>query len=101
MKIKNILILIVFVGIFIWLGFSQNKKTTPTVLSFEDCVKAGYLVMESFPRQCKTPDGRTYAEELPVEATYFNASSDLIVVDLPFPGAVTGKEFTVTGSVVF
>lgn len=29
--------------------------------------------------------------------TYRNASSDLIVVELPFPGAVTGKDFAVIG----
>ena len=29
--------------------------------------------------------------------TYSNASSDLITVELPFPGAVTGKEFKVIG----
>lgn len=29
--------------------------------------------------------------------TYNNASEDLIVVETPFPGAVTGKQFTVTG----
>ncbi len=29
--------------------------------------------------------------------TYTNASLDLIIVDLPFPDAVTGKEFSVIG----
>ncbi len=29
--------------------------------------------------------------------TYINSSADLITVELPFPGAVTGKEFSVTG----
>lgn len=29
--------------------------------------------------------------------TYTNSSSDLIVVDLPYPGAVTGKTFSVMG----
>ncbi len=29
--------------------------------------------------------------------TYVNASKDLIVVDLPYPDAVTGKEFAVVG----
>ncbi len=28
---------------------------------------------------------------------YTNASSDLVIVELPFPGAVTGKEFSVIG----
>src|SRR3989344_6744359 len=31
------------------------------------------------------------------EITYTNASEDLIVVELPFPGAVVGKEFSVVG----
>jgi hypothetical protein len=43
------------------------------------------------------PDGRIYAEELPEKITYRNASTDNIVVELPFPGAVTGKEFSVIG----
>lgn len=58
--------------------------------------------MESYPRQCKTPDGRTYAEEPTAEdrakmITYKNASANNIVVETPWPGAVTGKTFTVTG----
>lgn len=32
-----------------------------------------------------------------IEPTYVNASSDLIQVELPYPGAVTGKEFTIIG----
>ena len=31
--------------------------------SFDDCVKAGNPVMESYPRQCATPDGRSFTEE--------------------------------------
>lgn len=54
-------------------------------------------VVESFIRQCKTPDGRTYAEEIMPEVTYKNTSSNRIVVNTPFPGAVVGKEFKVTG----
>lgn len=70
---------------------------TPTILSFEDCQKAGYSVIEGNRRQCVTPDGRTFAEEVPEKITYKNATADQIKVDLPFPGAVTGKEFSVTG----
>lgn len=86
-----------------WFVTLRPKSATPTpvvpvaVLSFEECLRAGYPVMESNPRQCKTPDGRTYAEELPVEATYVNASAEAITIENPFPGAVTGKSFTVMG----
>lgn len=53
--------------------------------------------MESHSRQCKTPDGRTYAEEISPKVSYLNSSADMITVDLPFPGAVTGKHFSVIG----
>jgi hypothetical protein len=37
-------------------------------------------------------------EEKPLEKiTYTNATSDMITVELPFPGAVTGKEFSIIG----
>ena len=32
--------------------------------SFEDCVNAGNPVMESFPRQCRTNDGRLFVENV-------------------------------------
>lgn len=30
------------------------------ILTFEDCAAAGYPVMESYPEQCRTPDGRLF-----------------------------------------
>lgn len=32
--------------------------------SFEECAAAGYPIMESFPEQCRTPDGRLFVREL-------------------------------------
>lgn len=32
--------------------------------SFEDCVRAGNPVMESYPPQCRTSDGRTFVGPL-------------------------------------
>ncbi len=92
--IALIIVLLILIGGFFLI---QEEQAEPVVLSFEDCVEAGYPVMESFPRQCATPDGRTYAEEIPVSPTYDNASADLIRVETPFPGAVTGKTFSVMG----
>jgi hypothetical protein len=68
------------------------------IRSFEDCAAAGYPVQESYPRQCRLPDGRVYAEELPApDPEYRNATSNDIRVTNPSPGDVTGKSFTVTG----
>ena len=81
-------------------GYIYNKKVTaPTipVTSFEECVQAGYAVMESYPRQCRDADGVLYVEQVEVAIAYANTDSNMIVVDLPFPGAVTGKTFSVIG----
>lgn len=75
---------------------SDVDNPTSAINSFEDCIQAGHAVINGNPRQCK--DGqKIFAEELRVEPKYINASSGLIVVDLPKPGAVTGKEFSITG----
>lgn len=77
--------------------YLRGPVSPETVLSFNDCLRAGYPVRESHPRQCTTPDGRTYAEEIPEKIIYDNASPDDVVVELPFPGAVTAKDFSVIG----
>lgn len=99
MNNKNILYLFVLavIVIIVWFGFNNPKKIDQTkIKSFEDCGKV-YLVTQSHPRQCRTGDGRTYTEEITPPITYKNATSDNIVPELPFPGAVTGKEFTIVG----
>ena len=53
---KRLILIILALTIFLVNG------CMPEVNSFYDCIKAGYPVMESYPRQCKTPDGRTFVE---------------------------------------
>lgn len=39
-----------------------------TINSFEECAAAGYPIMESYPEQCRTPDGRLFVRDVePVE----------------------------------
>ena len=52
----------------------------------------GYIYL-SPKQEIKEQNPETVKEEI----TYDRASTDLIVVELPFPGAVTGKEFSVIG----
>lgn len=84
-----------------WFGFSyyrsRNVMPVVAITSFTECEKAGYPIMESYPRQCKTTDGKTYIEQIAIKATYSNATKDLIVVDSPLPGQSVTKTFSVTG----
>jgi len=42
----------------------QGLLPPQTVTNFEECALAGYPVGESHPRQCWTPDGRHFVEEI-------------------------------------
>lgn len=93
------IIALAVLAIFLF-GYMYSKKVSaPTVpvTSFEECVQAGFPVMESYPRQCRDGDGVLYVEKIQETITYTNTTSDMIVVELPYPGAVTGKTFSVIG----
>lgn len=50
-------------GYFAYQRLAQ-KEALRELRSFEDCVKAGYPVAESYPRQCHAPDGKRFVEEI-------------------------------------
>ena len=56
------LFVIVFLAavIIIW----PKKGVSPAINNFEECVAAGNQVLESYPRQCQTKDGRNFVETL-------------------------------------
>jgi hypothetical protein len=41
-----------------------TEKPKNEITSFEQCAAAGNPVMESYPRQCRTPDGLHFVETI-------------------------------------
>ncbi|MDO8571583.1 MAG: GerMN domain-containing protein [bacterium] len=101
MKKKNILIaaalllLTIIVGAFYVAVVSQKslKNTVPLVLSFNECAAAGYPIAESYPRQCRTPDGRTFVEDIGNEPD----TNDQIRVTSPRPNQVITSPLEIVG----
>ncbi|MGB3345783.1 MAG: hypothetical protein WBA71_00810, partial [Candidatus Humimicrobiia bacterium] len=63
-KIFIFLIIVILAGAAVYFTVCKPSEVpTPDINSFEECVSAGYPVLESYPRQCKTPDGRTFTED--------------------------------------
>lgn len=65
---KQILILPLFILILILVGvfisrYSQEQNLQQ-VTDFDSCALAGYPIMESYPEQCATPDGRTFVRDI-------------------------------------
>jgi hypothetical protein len=52
-----------------------------SIENFEECVAAGNSIMESYPRQCRADDGRTFSENIGNELE----KMDLIRLDSPRP----------------
>lgn len=61
--------------------------------NFTECANAGFPVQESYPRQCRTPDGRTFTEDIGDELQ----KVDLIKVTDPRPNATVTSPLTVRG----
>lgn len=74
-----------------WCQFAKQAQVT----SFEECVVQGNPVMESYPRQCRTYDGKLFVEEIPDE--HDEAGSINVMVTSPKENQFVGKVFTVTG----
>jgi hypothetical protein len=49
------------------IAFIMGCTQLAEIDSFEKCADAGNPVAESYPRQCRTPDGRTFTEGMTYE----------------------------------
>jgi len=79
------LIIFIIVGIVVTVVFLIIPKPdeTPVISidSFEECIAAGYPALEIYPRQCITPDGKSFTEYIGNELEKI----ELIRVDYPRP----------------
>ena len=64
-KHKVLLTVMLLLGIAGWIYLSTHAPGL-SIKTYEECVASGNPVMESFPAQCRTPDGRTFMQ--PVKA---------------------------------
>jgi len=64
---KKILVILAVVITILLVGllmFYLNKKKTSEINSFDECAAAGYPILESYPEQCITKDGRHFTRIL-------------------------------------
>jgi hypothetical protein len=93
-KIFIFLIIIVVLGATVYFTiFNPGEAPRPSINNFEECVSTGYPVLESYPRQCKTPDGKAFTEDIGNELE----KSDLIKIDNPRPNQIIESPLFVKG----
>lgn len=65
--IIGLAILIIIAVAFYFVRLRPIGEDYSHITSFQECIDAGFPAMESHPRQCATPDGRTFVEEIEEE----------------------------------
>ena len=45
-------------------AYVYTDCSVPSIDSFEDCMGVGNPIMESYPKQCRTSDGKHFVEEI-------------------------------------
>lgn len=71
---------------------SDELPGRPTVATFEECARADYPVMESYPRQCRA-EGRTFVEDIGTTIEKQN----LIRLSSPRPNETVSSPLAVVG----
>lgn len=66
--VVSIFLILVAIGALLIFDIGR-KEPVITLANFEECMAAGYPVMESYPRQCRTPDGQSFTEVIEIPAT--------------------------------
>lgn len=56
--------IVILAAIAAVLVFGERSDDLAAITTFEKCRDAGYPVMETYPEQCRTPDGRTFVRDV-------------------------------------
>lgn len=84
------LIIVAGAGYFV---FQKLNTPPPVVTNFEECARAGYAVMESYPRQCTTKAGEHFTENV----GNVLEKLDKIRLTTPLPNATITSPVTIKG----
>lgn len=69
----SVITVVILVFIISLVAIQMGNKKAASITNFDECAAAGYPIMESYPEQCKTPDGRTFTKVVDgVPAAQFN-----------------------------
>ena len=63
----------------------QQKSAVEQISSFEECARAGYPVLESYPEQCRTPNGESFTRQIPNQQNLQQETIEEIGLSFQYP----------------
>jgi hypothetical protein len=99
-----IIIDVLVVALAAWFFYQQSTKTpAASINSYADCVAAGYPIQESYPEQCRTPDGKSFINPDAItvfpEGEFTSTKGTIIILDDIEAQSRVQSPLTVTGKV--
>lgn len=73
--------------------YKRTPQASSSVSSFDECAAAGYPVTESYPAECRTPDGGRFTQTI----TTASGKSDVIRVFFPAPNSEVTSPLEIRG----
>lgn len=92
MKKTLIAALVIFV-LGIGIVYISNRKSTTPVTNYEECVEQNNIILESYPPQCRTGDGKSFTQDIGNELE----KTDLITIENPRPNQRIKSPLNITG----
>lgn len=108
--IVGVLVVVILVAAWmLWVWFAlgddassnsqANEGAVQQITNYEECVSAGYPIMESYPEQCAVPDGQTFIREIesnissPIEGGQKEAESQYAIIKpTPLTSEINSKQ---------
>lgn len=90
------IIVIVFGGAYFAYSKIKDKKSTDAknnVSSYDECIAQNNLIQESYPAICRTPDGKSFTQDIGNELE----KTDLIIIENPRPNTTISSPLTISG----
>ncbi len=88
----GILIIVAVTGFLVW-NYKNPEEPGLVITNFDECIAAGYPALESYPQQCKTPEGETFVEDIGNEIEKI----DLIRINTPRPNQLVKNPLEIKG----
>lgn len=88
-KLIIALIIVILLAVVYLITTRSASSPAHNITSFEDCMKAGYPVAESHPRQCRTPDNKNFVEDIKPNSQPITISGEIACLPKPGPGPHT------------
>lgn len=82
-KLIAVFIVLLIAGVLVWKHQAHSK--IQSITNFDECAQAGYPIMESYPEQCRTSDGRTFTKQVSPQSDLQSETVDEIGLTFQHP----------------